>query len=80
MSLAAFFTAVLAISEPPACEVVSGIRASFDWKLERDVDRAILLKRDFPDTFEVLLEIVDGAPCWGMEGGRCGVAVEVVLV
>ena len=59
---------------------MSGIRATFDWKQERDVDRAILLKREFPDTFEVFLEIVDGAPCWGTAGGRCGVGVEVVLV
>lgn len=41
--------------------VVSGIRATFSWTQEKDVDRAILLKRDFPDTFEVFLEIVDGA-------------------
>ena len=59
---------------------MSGIRATFTWKGDKDVDRAILLKRDFPDCFEVLLEIIDGAPCWGEEGGRCGVAVEVVLV
>ena len=79
MTLSSFFTSVLAISAQPARDVVSGIRATFDWKRDRDVGRAILLKRDFPDTFEVFLEIIDGAPCWGVEGGRCGVAVEVVL-
>lgn len=61
---------------------MSGIRATFGWKGEGDVDRAILLKREVPDTWEVFLEIVDAAPCWGREGagGRCGVGVEVVLV
>lgn len=82
MTLSSFFASVLAISAIPGAgqDVVSGIRATFDWKQERDVDRAILLKREFPDTFEVFLEIVDGAPCWGTAGGRCGVGVEVVLL
>ncbi|KAL9069759.1 MAG: hypothetical protein Q9161_005344 [Pseudevernia consocians] len=80
MTLSSFFTSVLAICAQPGQDVVSGIRATFDWKLDKDFDRAILLKQDFPDTFEVFLEIVDGAPCWGEQGGRCGVGVEVVLV
>lgn len=80
MSLPSLFAAVLAICPHPGQDAVSGIRATFDWKREGEVDRAILLKRDLEDTFEVLLEIVDGAPCWREEGGRCGVAVEVVLV
>ncbi|KAF6224513.1 hypothetical protein HO133_011090 [Letharia lupina] len=82
MTLSSFLTAVLAICAQPGQHnhIISGIRVTFDWKQDKDVDRAILLKQDLPDTFEVLLEIVDGAPCWGEEGGRCGVAVEVVLV
>lgn len=81
MTLSSFFTSVLAICAQPGQDAVSGIRATFDWKLDKDFDRTILLKQDFPDTFEVFLEIVDGAPCWGEPGGgRCGVGVEVVLV
>lgn len=81
MTLSSFFASVLAIcAQPDHGDVVSGIRATFDWKRDGDVDRAILLKQDLEDTFEVFLEIVDGAPCWVVEGGRCGVAVEVVLV
>ena len=74
MTLPALFASVLAVGAMPG-DAVSGIRATFDW-----FGRAILLKRDLEDTFEVLLEIVDGAPCWGEKEGRCGVAVEVVLV
>ncbi|CAF9923621.1 MAG: hypothetical protein ALECFALPRED_002506 [Alectoria fallacina] len=79
MTLSSLFNSVLAICAQPGQDTVSGIRATFAWKQEKDVDRAILLKQDFPDTFEVFLEIIDGAPCWREEGGRCGVAVEVVL-
>lgn len=79
MTISSFFTSVLAICAQPGQEIVSGIRATFDWKHEKDVDKAILLKVDFPDTFEVFLEIIDGAPCWEEEGGRCGVGLEVVL-
>lgn len=81
MSLDSFFTAVLAISATPGQDnAVSGIRASFDWKGAGEKDRAILLKRDLEDSFEVFLEIVDAAPCWEVQGGRCAVGVEVVLV
>ncbi|KAM0796675.1 hypothetical protein BDR22DRAFT_892999 [Usnea florida] len=66
MTLSSLFTSVLAVSAHPATgqdnSIVSGIRATFTWKGEKDVDRAILLKRDFPDCFEVFLEIIDGAP------------------
>lgn len=82
MTIPSLFNSVLAICAQPgqtSQDVVSGIRATFEWKQEKDVDRAILLKQDFPDTFEVFLEIIDGAPCWKEEGGRCGVGVEVVL-
>lgn len=82
MTIPSLFNSVLAICAQPgqtSQDIVSGIRATFNWKQERDVDRAILLKQDFPDTFEVFLEIIDGAPCWKEEAGRCGVGVEVVL-
>lgn len=85
MSLSSFFKSVLAVSaqKEEGDVVVSGIRATFEWKKVGDVERSILLKREVEDTWEVFLEIVEGAPCWEKGeggGGRCGVGVEVVLV
>ncbi len=40
---------------------------------------SMMLKREFEDSFEVFLDIVDAAPCWETEGGRYYVAIEVVM-
>ena len=40
---------------------------------------SMMLKREFEDSFEVFLDIVDAAPCWEKEGGRYYVAIEVVM-
>lgn len=78
--MSSLFVSALAVSGQGSLGTeVSGLRATFDWKDERDVERAMLLKQDYPDTFEVFLEIIDQAPCWMRDDSRCSVAIEVVL-
>lgn len=80
ITMSSLFVSALAVSGQGSLGTeVSGLRATFDWKDERDVERAMLLKQDYPDTFEVFLEIIDQAPCWMRDDSRCSVAIEVVL-
>lgn len=58
---------------------VSGLRTRFGWKQNVDLNKFLMLKREFPDSFEIFLEIINNLPCWGNEDGHCVVTVEVVL-
>lgn len=58
---------------------VSGLRTRFGWKQNVDLNKFLMLKREFPDSFEIFLEIINKLPCWGEEDGHCVVTVEVVL-
>lgn len=79
MTTASLFESAIAISGSKSRDLkISGLRVTFDWKGEQDVDRAMLLKQEYPDSFEIFLETVAHAPCWS-DGGRCSVGVEVVL-
>jgi len=80
MTTASLFESAITISGSKSQDLkTSGLRVTFDWKGEQDVDRAMLLKQEYPDSFEIFLETVDRAPCWRSDGGRCSVGVEVVL-
>ena len=80
MKMESLFNSVTAIcrNEKSKVDRVSGLRATFDWKAECEAEKAIVVKREYPDSFEILLEIVDEAPCWEQNGGRCGIPIEVV--
>lgn len=80
MTTASLFESSIEISGSKSQDLkISGLRVTFDWKGEHDVDRAMLLKQEYPDSFEIFLETVANAPCWKSDGGRCSVGVEVVL-
>lgn len=79
MTMSALFSSAIAASghreqdEPIRCLVVV-----FDWKDESDVFKTMYIARDTEGSFEIFLEIIDDAPCWKDEGGKCGIAVEIV--
>jgi len=58
---------------------ISTIMVTFDFKEDSDNKKSIFVRKDVMDSFEVFLEMIDEAPCWKEEGGRCEVAVDVVL-
>lgn len=81
MTMSALFSGVIAASgyredgEPIKC-----LMAVFDWKDETDLYKTIYVEKGTEGSFEIFLEIIDEAACWKDEGGKCGIAVEVVRV
>ena len=81
MTMSTLFGSVVAASghredqEPIKC-----VMATFDWKEESDLYKTIYINRETEGSFEIFLELIDEAPCWNEEGGKCGIAVEVVRV
>ena len=79
MTMSTLFGSVIAASghredeEPIKC-----LMAIFDWKDESDVYKTIFVDKGTEGSFEIFLEIIDEAPCWKDDGGKCGVAIEVV--
>ncbi len=79
MTMSTLFSSVVAASghreldEPVKC-----LMAIFDWKEESDIYKTIFIDKGTEGSFEIFLEIIDEAPCWKDEGGKCGVAIEVV--
>lgn len=62
-------------------EKVSGLRTTLEWTQSvGGVKKYLMLKRDFEDSFDVFLRIIDALPCWEQEGGCCSVAIEVVMM
>ena len=79
MTIDKFFSTVISAAESTTQEASrSIIRVSFDWKDDKDLKKSICVKKNVEDSFEVFLEIIDEAPCWKGENGRCEVAVDVV--
>ena len=78
MTMSTLFSSVIAASghreneEPINC-----LMAVFDWKDDADLYKTIYIDRGTEGSFEIFLEIIDEAPCWGNEG-RCGIAIEIV--
>ena len=81
MTMSTLFSSVIAASghredqEPIKC-----LMATFDWKEESDLYKTIYINRETEGSFEIFLELIDEAPCWKEEGGKCGIAVEIVRV
>ena len=79
MTMSALFSGVIAASgyreegEPIKC-----LMAVFDWKDDTDIYKTIYIDKGTEGSFEIFLEIIDEASCWKDEGGKCGVAVEIV--
>lgn len=83
MTLDSLFSSVITIYGQEDQEAsIMGIRASFGWKSTEDPDSVIILKRAFPDSYEIFLEIINDADVWEEQGGggRCAVDIEPVLV
>lgn len=79
MTMSTLFSSVIAASgHREDSEPIKCLMAIFDWKAETDVYKTIYIERGTEGSFEIFLEIIDEAPCWKDEGGKCGIAVEVV--
>ena len=60
---------------------VLGLRTTLEWTHNvGGIKKYLMLKRDFEDSFDVFLRIIDALPCWEQEGGCCSVAIEVVMM
>ncbi len=81
MTMSSLFDSVLKICGlTKQQDMVLGLRID----LKRGVNyigtyKSFILKREFSESFEAFLEILDAAPCWKVEGGHCAVAVDVVM-
>ena len=79
MTIETFFASIMSTTENTSRpDGVSTIMITFDWKDAKDLKKSICVKKNVGDSFEVFLEIIDEAPCWKKQGGKCEVAVEVV--
>lgn len=81
MTIKSLFDSVLRICDMGEQQQarLSGLRTTLDWQQNVDVKKTLMVKRDFEESFEVFLEIIDASPCWEEGNGRCFVAVEVVM-
>lgn len=80
MTLETFFATIInATGYVEQASTLSTIMVTFDFKQDSDSKKSIFVKRNVVDSFEVFLEMIDEAPCWDEERGRCEVAVDVVL-
>ena len=60
---------------------VLGLRTTLEWTHDvGGIKKYLMLKRDFEDSFDVFLRIINALPCWEQEGGCCSVAIEVVML
>ncbi len=80
MNIATFFGTAIGVSGyKGARDRIFGITATFDCKPDDDPDKSMVIREEWPDSFEVFLETVDGAESWTEEGGKCGVSVKLLL-
>ncbi|KAL9066558.1 MAG: hypothetical protein Q9161_007459 [Pseudevernia consocians] len=80
MTMATFFSTVIGISGYKGDkDRIFGITATFDCKPDDDADKSMVVREEWQDSFDVFLETVDGAESWTEEGGKCGVAVSLLL-
>ncbi|KAM0803427.1 hypothetical protein BDR22DRAFT_840852 [Usnea florida] len=81
MTMSALFNSVVAASgHREDQDSIKCLMATFDWKEESDLYKTIYINKETEGSFEIFLELIDEAPCWKEEGGKCGIAVEVVRV
>lgn len=80
MTMDTFFSTVVGISGYKGDkDRIFGITATFDCKSDDDPDKSMVVREGWQDSFDVFLETVDGAESWTEEGGKCGVAVNLLL-
>ena len=81
MTMDTFFSTVVGISGYKGDkDRIFGITATFDCKSDEDPDKSMVVREGWQDSFDVFLETVDGAESWTEEGGKCGVAVNLLLI
>lgn len=81
MTVATFFSTVIGVSGYKGeKDRIFGISATFDCKSDEDADKSMVIREEWQDSFEVFLETVDAAESWTKEGGKCGVAVSLLLI
>ena len=79
MTMSTLFSSVIAASGHRECEEpIKCLMVVFDWKDDSDIYKTIYIDKGTQGSFEIFLEIIDEAPCWKEEGGKCGIAVEIV--
>ena len=80
MTMSSLFDSVLTIcSLAEQQDMVLGLRIDFThWANYIGTNRSLMLKREFSESFEVFLEILDASTCWENQG-RCSVAIDVVM-
>lgn len=80
MTIDTFFSCVIGVSGYKGDkDRIFGITATFDCKSDDDADKSMVIREEWQDSFDVFLETVDGAESWTEEGGKCGVAVNLLL-
>ena len=80
MTMGTFFSSVIGVSGYKGDkDRIFGITATFDCKSDDDADKSMVIREEWQDSFDVFLETVDGAESWTEEGGKCGVAVSLLL-
>ena len=80
MTVATFFTTVIGVSGYKGNrEKVFGISASFDCKADDDADKSMGIREEWVDSYDLFLETGDGAESWKGDGGKCGVAVKLLV-
>ncbi|CAD6586651.1 MAG: hypothetical protein ASARMPREDX12_002478 [Alectoria sarmentosa] len=80
MTVATFFSTVIGVSGYKGDkDRIFGITATFDCKPDDDADKSMVIREAWQDSFDVFLETVDGAESWTEEGGKCSVAVNLLL-
>lgn len=80
MTVGTFFSSVIGVSGYKGDkDRIFGITATFDCKSDDDADKSMVIREEWQDSFDVFLETVDGAESWTEEGGKCGVAVGLLL-
>ena len=77
MTASSFFDTIVPIWQQMKGGVgFSNVKVTFGWKEETDLDKHIVILKDFEETYEAFLRIIDQAPCWDKAGGTCIVNVE----
>ncbi|KAL9132740.1 MAG: hypothetical protein Q9175_006082 [Cornicularia normoerica] len=80
MTMTTFFSNVVGVSGYTGDkDHIFGIMATFDCKSNDDADKSMVIREEWQDSFDVFLETVDGAESWTEDGGKCGVAVKLLL-
>ena len=82
-TITAFFSTTIDISEyKGARDDIRGISATFDCKMDDDAHKTMLIREDYPFTYDMFIKKVDGAESWpedGEESGQCSVSVRFLL-